>query len=292
VKVLSGLAVTRLSHGTAVAFGISESGRTLQQRLVAASDHAFLVARDPMTRMGFYADAASSIGVRQSVGRFGITLTSERGHVYQPGADPRLFQPRYGVDSLTIDRRFGRALVTLGATRLAEEQTVLGAQLGGAVGTGGGTSWFADAGARYDLGHGWSLDGSYRRGWTSMPGLGGLAQNGRLATDAWSFDVARDNAFRPGDSIAVRIMQPLRVRSGGLDLIVPVSYDYSTLTASYQGQFFNLGPTGREIDLEAVYGVPFLSGQLTANAFARRQPGNIAALAPDVGGALRFSVDF
>jgi hypothetical protein len=292
VKVLSGLAVTRLSHRTAVAFGISESGRSLQQRLVAAADHAFLVARDPMTRMGFYANAASSVGVRQSVGRAGVTLTSERGHVFDAWADPRLAQPRYGIDALTLDRRFGHALVTLGATRLAEQQTVLGAHLTGPAGAGGATSWFVDAGGRYDLGHSWQLGAAYRRGWTSMPGVGGLARSGRLSTEAWSFDVAKENALRPGDSFAIRLMQPLRVRSGGLALNVPVSYDYSTLTASYESQFFNLAPTGREIDLEAVYGVPFLGGQLTANAYARRQPGNIAALAPDVGGAFRFSVRY
>jgi len=292
VKVMSGLALTHLSRHTAIAFGISESGRTLQQRLVAAADHAFIVARDPMTRMGFYANAASSLGVRQSVGRLGITLTSERGHVYEPWADPRLAQPRYGIDSLTLDRRFGRALVTLGASRLTEQQTVLGAQLGGPVGAGGATSWFVDAGSRYDLGHGWQLGANYRRGWTSMPGLGGLARDGRLSTDAWSFDLAKDDAFRPGDSLAIRLMQPLRVRSGGLNLVVPVSYDYSTLTAGYENQVFNLTPSGREIDLEAVYGVPFLGGRLTANAYARRQPGNIAALAPDIGTALRFSVGF
>ena len=87
-------------------------------------------------------------------------------------------------------------------------------------------------------------------------------------------------------------MQPLRVRSGGLALNVPVSYDYSTLTAAYESQLFNLAPTGREVDVEAVYGLPLFGGQITANAFVRRQPGNIAALSPDLGSAIRFSLGF
>jgi hypothetical protein len=226
------------------------------------------------------------------MGRLGVTVTSERGHVFEPWADPRLQQPRYGVDSLTLDRRFGRALLNLGASRLAEQQTVLGARLSGPVAAGGGTSWFVDAGGRYDLGRGWGIGANYRRGWTSMTGAGALAQGGRLSTDAWSFDIAREGAFRPGDSFAIRVMQPLRVRSGGLDLNVPVSYDYSTLTAGYESRFFNLAPTGREIDVEAVYGMRMLGGRLTANAFARRQPGNIAALSPDVGAAMRFTLGF
>ena len=87
-------------------------------------------------------------------------------------------------------------------------------------------------------------------------------------------------------------MQPLRVRSGGLALSVPVSYDYSTRSAGYESRFFNLAPTGREIDVEAVYGVAAFGGRLSANAFARRQPGNIAALSPDLGAAIRFSLGF
>jgi hypothetical protein len=245
-----------------------------------------------MTRMGFSGGASSSLGVRQAVGRFGITLTSERGHVYQPWADQRIVQPRYRVDALSLDRRFGRALVTFGASRLAEEQTVLGAHFSGPVGTGGATSWFLDTGAHYALGRGWGLAANYRRGWTAMPGQSGLARSGRLTTDAWSFDIAKEGAFRGGDSFALRIMQPLRVRSGGIALNVPVSYDYATLTAGYESRLFSLAPTGREIDVEAVYGLPWLGGRLTANAFARRQPGNIAALSPDLGGAMRFTLGF
>ena len=105
-------------------------------------------------------------------------------------------------------------------------------------------------------------------------------------------NIAKESAFRPGDSFALRVMQPLRVRSGGLALSVPVSYDYSTLAAGYESRFFNLAPTGRELDVEAVYGVTALGGRLTANAFVRRQPGNIAALSPDVGAAMRFSLGF
>ena len=167
-----------------------------------------------------------------------------------------------------------------------------GARLTGLAGAGGATSWFVDAGSRYDFGHGWGIGANYRRGWTSMPGAGGLSQGGRLSTDAWSFDIAKEGAFRPGDSFALRIMQPLRVRSGGLALSVPVSYDYSTLSAGYESRFFNLAPTGHEIDVEAVYGTHLLGGQITGNAFVRRQPGNIAALSPDVGAAIRFTLGF
>jgi hypothetical protein len=89
-------------------------------------------------------------------------------------------------------------------------------------------------------------------------------------------------------------MQPLRVRSGGLDLNVPASYSYDTLSAGYESRFFNLAPTGREIDLEAAYGFGLFggAGHLGANAFARRHPGNVAGIDPDLGAAIRFTLGF
>jgi hypothetical protein len=144
-----------------------------------------------------------------------------------------------------------------------------------------------------DLGRGWGIQAAYRRGWTSTSGLGGgLAQGGNLSTDAWRFDIAKVNALRPGDRFALRLMQPLRVRSGGLGLHVPVSYSYDTLSAGYEDRFFNLAPTGREIDLEAAYGTRLWGGNLTANAFVRREPGHIEAMKDDYGAAIRFTLGF
>lgn len=291
-RVLSGLAISRLSPGTAVALGISESGKTLQQRLAGAEQGAFLVARDPMTRMGFYGDAAGSLGVRHLLGRVGLTATAERGRVYQPGLNRAIVEPRYSIGSLAMDHRLGPVTLTLTGTRLTEERTVLGASFSDALGGGGSTSWFADAAASLRLAGGWSANAAYRRGTTSLGGAGGIAQGGRLSTEAWSFDVSKSGALFGGDRIALRLMQPLRVRSGGFNLAVPVSYDYATLRAGYDNRFFNLAPTGREIDLEAAYGVRLLGGEFSGNAFARRQPGNIAALRPDLGGAFRFTRGF
>ncbi len=87
-------------------------------------------------------------------------------------------------------------------------------------------------------------------------------------------------------------MQPLRVRSGGLDLNMPVSYDYSDGSVGYERRFFNLSPTGREIDVEAAYGLGLWRGHLSANAFLRREPGHIEALGDDLGGAIRLTLGF
>ena len=294
-RVLSGIALTRLGPKTAVAIGLAESGKTLERRLTGHYKDAFLVARDPMSRVGFQDDAAGSFGARRRLGRIGLTVTAERGEVFQPGFDRSVVQPRYQIGALSLDRRFGRVRLSLGASRLEEEATVLGARFSPTIGVGGGTTWFADAGASFDLGRGWDAHAAYRRGWTTTAGAGGgLAQGGRMVTDAWALDLGKSGALRPGDRFALRLMQPLRVRSGGLDLRVPVSYSYDTLSAGYEDRFFNLAPTGREIDLEAAYGFDLLggAGHLSANAFVRRDPDNVAAIKDDLGAAIRFTLGF
>jgi hypothetical protein len=293
-RVLSGIAISRLSPRLSLALGLAESGKTLERRLAGRYQDAFLVARDPMSRMGFQGDAAGALGVRHRLGRIGVTVTAERGEVLQPGFDRSIVQPRYGIFSIAADRRVGRARLSLGVTRLDEQSTVFGARFAPLIGVGGATSGFADAGATVTLGHGWDASAGYRLGWTSVPAAAGLAQSGQLATDAWSLDLARTGALRQGDRFALRVMQPLRVRSGGFDLNVPVSYSYDTLSAGYESRFFNLAPTGREIDLEAAYGFDLLAGagHLSGNAFARRQPGNIAAMDSDLGAAIRFTLGF
>jgi hypothetical protein len=293
-RVVSGIAISRLSPRLSMALGLAESGKTLERRLTGHHRDAFLVAQDPMSRMGFQGDSAGALGVRHRLGRIGLTVTAERGEVLQPGFDRSVVQPRYGIISLAADRRIGPARLSVGATRLDEESTVFGARFSPLIGAGGGTSWFADAGASVGLGGGWDASIGYRLGWTAVPAAAGLARDGRLKSDAWSIDLGKSGAFRPGDRFALRLMQPLRVRSGGFDLNVPVSYSYDTLSAGYESRFLNLAPTGREIDLEAAYGIDLLAGagHLSANAFARRHPGNMADMDPDLGAAIRFTLGF
>jgi hypothetical protein len=291
-KAVAGMALSRLTPRTAIAFGFSESARTLQQRLSGQDGNAFLVARDPLSRNGFHADAASAVGLRHQLGSIGLTLTGERGEVFTPGLRARIAEPGYSLSGVTLDRRFGRARVSIGASRLDEAGTTLGGRFSSAFASGGATSAFLDAGTSFDLGRGWSAAGSYRRGWTRMAASGALVDQGRLSTDAWAFDLARQDAFASGDVLAFRMTQPLRVRSGGFDLSVPVSYDYSTGAVGYEQRAFNLAPTGRELDYELAYSRQAFGGRLGANLFLRSDPGHIEAADTDLGAAVRFTLGF
>jgi len=288
-RALASHVLSRIGPRTAIAFGISESGRTLQRRLQQAETLPFLVARDPMERAGFYTDGGASFGIRHDLGGIGLTLTGERGEVEQFALREGLPAPTYRLAALTLDRRFGPAFLTLGATRLDETETVLGGRF--SLAPGGATSWFLDGTARVELGAGWRTGARWRRGWTRMPGGNGLVSGGYLRTDTWSFDLARGDAFRRGDELALRVMQPLRVRSGGYALDVPVSYDYATLGVGYERRMFSLAPTGREINVEAAYRIGLFGDRatLTANAYYRRQPGHVAAMPGDYGLALRLA---
>jgi hypothetical protein len=201
-----------------------------------------------------------------------------------------LGKPGYSVGSFTLDRKVGPALVSLGASQLKEESTILGGRFSSAFSSGGSSTTFVDGTIDANLGNGWGAFASYRRGWTAMPGTGALVDSGRLQTEAFAFDISKSGALTGGDRFAFRIMQPLRVSRGGFELNVPVSYDYSTGGVGYEQRFFNLAPTGREIDYEAAYSVGLLGGNLGLNAFLRTDPGHVAAMPNDVGAAIRFTL--
>jgi hypothetical protein len=289
-RAVAGTAISRLTPKTALAFGFSQSGQMLRQQLAGRWDNAFLVARDATSRAGFHPDADTSIGLRHHLGPLALTVTSERGKVHMPGLGHRLDRPAYKLDSLTFDRKMGPARFSLGASRLSERATILGARFSPVLSNGGSRTLFADGTASLDLGSGLEAYASYRRGWTSMPGTGSLVEKGRLRTEAFAFDVSRTGMFAAGDKLAFRVMQPLRVASGGFDLDMPVGYDYSTGAARFERRFFNLAPTGREIDYEVAYGLGLLGGRVDLNAFLRTDPGHIQTMKNDMGAAIRFTL--
>jgi hypothetical protein len=290
-KAIAATAVGRLSAKTAVAFGFSESGRALQQRLSHQHGNAFLVARDPADN-GFHARPGSSVGLRHDFGPLAFTMTSEGGEVYNRYAAQRFERSAYRANALFVDRKLGRMRLAFGGSLLDEEATILGGRSSSAFSNAGSASWFADGAASLNFGRGWGAYASYRHGWTSIRGGEGLVQGGRLSTNAFAFDLTKTGAFARSDKIGLRIMQPLRVRSGGFDINLPVSYDYATSKVGYEDRFLNLAPTGREMNYELSYGTRVLRGNVAANAFLRTDAGHIEWMKNDIGGALRFTLGF
>jgi subtilisin family serine protease len=293
-RAIAGMVTQRVGTRTAVAFGFAEGSSALTANLVGAAEPAFLVAGETM---GFAAQPRSAGAVRHDLGGIGITAGIESGNVVT--RDPLLLgspasyrRAPYEKVTIALDRRFGALGTTLVATSLAEQDTLLGARFDGGLGAARATTRFVDASARWSLGGGWSLGGSARRGWTDAALRGGFSGKGALVTTAYAVDIGKDGVFG-GDSIGLRLAQPLRVVRGGIDYLLPTNYDYATRSVdAYTAQFLNLAPTGREIVVEGRYRILTPGGDLQTNLFWRRDPGNVAAQPDDYGLALRYGIGF
>jgi hypothetical protein len=250
------------------------------------------VARNPIDRSGFQAVAPNSIGIRHMGGALGFTVTSEAGEIWDGGVRRHPRKTGYRIGSVAADRSVGPATLSIGLSRLDEESTVFGGRVNPLGSGAGANSYFVDVAASARLSRGWGISGTVRRGWTSLPGSGELMSGGRLATDAWSVDFSKTDFVRNGDKIALRVMQPLRVHSGGFNMTLPTSYDYATRSAGFEKRFFNLAPKGREIDVEMAYSLNLRGGYFGFNAFYRNDPGHIEAARADLGAAVRLALGF
>jgi hypothetical protein len=296
-RMLAATVSGRLGSKAQFAIGASETGNTLTARLAGRDEPAFLVARDPLHSAGFDVDVTGSAAVRQSLGRWGISLAQEQGQVLSRRdtqfAALKWDEQRSGYwrTTLGLDRSFGNLRAGLSLTRLSERDTVLGARFSGGLGAARADSNFVDLGLRYDISEGWSLGGSMRQGWTKAKLRSGVQGSGSIRTNAFAADIGKDGILARDDSFGFRVAQPLRVASGGIGIALPADWDYSTMAVSaWDKGFINLAPQGREIDYELRYSWPLLGGDLSSNLFLRRNPGNYAAMPSDKGGAVRLTL--
>lgn len=285
-RLVAGAAVARLDKTTAIAFGFSQSARSLERRLSGAESGAFLIAKDVAGEPGFSTVRSNSLAVRHQFGGTGVTFAGESGDVWQSLPTTSFASP-YRYVSASVDRQIGRNRVAVGLGRLQESNTLLGGYTSAALGGGGSGTSFLDVETRHDFGGGWSTGLSARRGWTSFSG-------GNFETGAYGFDLTKSGLFANGDQFGLRIAQPLRVEHGGFAMLLPTAYDYTTGTATNSISRFSLTPSGREVDAELSYGMGVFgdAGWLGGNVYVRRQPGHIADAPNDVGAVMRFSFRF
>ncbi|QIG82024.1 S8 family serine peptidase [Sphingosinithalassobacter tenebrarum] len=298
-RLLAASVTGRLGSDLQYALGASESGGALTARLAGRAEPAFLIAGDPATGSGFESDSGTAVALRHRIGSWGLSVAAEYGDVRTRAlaTEPDLLRRRerlaYDRMTVALDRRFGGLRIGVTGSRLHEEDSVLGARFGGALGAAGADSWFLDLAARQSLGDGFTFGASWRQGWTQARLRGGIIGSGAIRTDGFAADIGKRGVFGRGDQLGLRVSQPLRVRDGGLDLTLPAGWDYASESVNaWSHQRVNLAPEGREIDVEASYSARFFGGDWGANLFWRRDPGNIAAMPDDVGGAVRFNISF
>ena len=284
-RLIAGSAVAQLDSKTKASFGFSQGAKSIERQLTDAEAGAFLIARDVSGDPGFQAERGTSVAFRRNLGFAGLTVSAEQGKIYRE-VDATGIEEPYRWTGVTLDRRFGDNMwASVGVSRLEEKDTLLGGRFGSLYGTNSSSSTFLDLEARRGIGNGWLATVMARRGWTDFDG-------GKLQTGAYSFDLAKHGLLNGSDRFGMRISQPLRVEGGGMSMLLPTGYDYATGIATRSVEYLSFSPTGREIDAELSYSTGLGRGWLGANVFARRQPGHVAAADPDLGAAIRYSLDF
>jgi Subtilase family len=294
-RALAGSVVTKLGPRTSFALGISTSGLALARNGEGHRSPAFLMGRAAGDGLGFDSRAKGGLALIQKVAGFTISAAAESGTArLWDSAGDRLARPgwrgyRYGAASIGAARSLGPLRLGLRGTWLDEAETILGGKLGSLYSAGGAQSWFADARADWQAGPRLNFSTAWRQG--GMRIAGGNLHPGAdwVQSNAWSFDATRTSLIKAGDEVSLRIAQPLRISRGHLSLLLPTSYDYATLTTGYGTGALNLAPTGREIDVEALYARALWGGQISGNFYLRRDPGNIDHAPNDIGVALRFT---
>lgn len=284
-KLVAGSVIAALDKETKAALGFSESAYRMASRMAEIDTGAFLVAREGLGDVGFAASPGQSMAVRRDLGPVALTLSSESGAHFSRLANDG-YEARYRLDSVALDRpTVAGGRIRLGLSMLDERETLLGGRLSPALGDdgNGAQTRFVDLTLSQPLGDHFALGLSARRGDTVFGG-------GRFATGSYALDLTRRHLFEDGDRLGVRVSQPLRIEQGGLDLLLPQSWDWRTESATMGMQRLSLAPSGRELVGEVAYGRPWLGGRLDLNAYYRRQPGHVAAADGDIGAAIRFSL--
>ena len=104
--------------------------------------------------------------------------------------------------------------------------------------------------------------------------------------------MTRTGVTSSADSLSLRLSQPLRVESGGLNFNLPVDYSYDTLQPTFALVPLALVPHGRELDAELIWRSPLWRGSAMVSLFYRRDPGHYAVLRDDKGLAVSWGKSF
>jgi subtilisin family serine protease len=187
-----------------------------------------------------------------------------------------------------------RAGVTLGL--VDEDGSVLGSlgTSGLTLGTGATTMVFG-ADGRWALSPHVSIGAQLLGGRTQIEaGRASLiSQVDGLWLSSGALDISATHLFGFGDSLALRVSQPLRAEAGTALLAVPVSYDYWTGDAGYDQRRASLAADGRELAFELSYGRPLAHvGWMQVNLFHRLEPGHVAAAPADSGALVQLKTRF
>lgn len=299
-RVLAARAAARIAPGTQIAFATREGAHGLTAQLRGTRQPAFYIAGEAASDSGFQRQSEIAAVLRREIGATGVSVSAESGALWlgnrRLAAEVLTGSPRerfplrsFGV---ALDRTFRGVEATFGASWLDEDATVLGAFLSPTFGARGADTLFLDAAGAVEMAPGWRLAAGWRQGWTRARSGGVIAGGAPFVSNGWHIDLSARDALLAGDTLALRLSQPLRVADGGIALLLPVGYDYATRAAEYGMRFLSFAPTGREIDAELAWRGLLWGGEAGASLFYRIDPGHYAQMPADQGVAASWSRRF
>lgn len=241
---------------------------------IASAPVALRVVTDYQLRGGWSVGIAAARDDRQ----FNQTTTAEF-------SEATLVQSAASV-SWRSERLALRSMV--GVVR--EDGQIFGTQANrGALSLGtGATTRFAQVAVTASLGARWHFDadaayGSARLGDNGLQSL--LSATGTIPLTSWSAQLRTSSLLKASDAFALTLRQPQRVEGG-----VATLASLPTLQAANAA--FSLAPDGRQIDVEAAYGVTLPGfATLSANVLMRRDAGHVAGQ-NDMAGLVRLTSRF
>jgi len=288
-----------LSEGSRLAFGY---GRGAEAVLAAVSgdrgaEMPFLSVGDRVGEsLGVAAAPPVSTALGMPLGGWRLGMAASRTTLDRDDRGSPLVAEGEAVirtvkSQLTRPVAWGELGLTLGW--MEESGSVLGARSAAAFGfRAGARTVTAGLSARAHLGPRWSLAADAALGRTRLDAAPGalLAPEGDVWTSSWQLSLSGEGLWRPQDSFGLLLAQPLRVERAVASLTLPTDYAYDTGATGYRAARLNLAPTGREIDIEAVYALPLAeSASMAVHGFHRFDAGHDAAGRDDAGIILRLT---
>jgi hypothetical protein len=220
-RVLAARVVAHLTPGATLAMAFAQGSDGLTAQLQGQSRPAFLIATNPLEDTGFVRTGQSALAVRHQLGAWGLTVSAENGRTqlstpWHQGAIPAALQKRDNATRLAmaVDRRFGTVETSFGASWMSEDHTLLGARLADTFGAQGADSLFLDSSLGWRPEGGWYLGAAWRQAFTHARGGTLIGSGSRLTSYGWAVDAGMINALMWGDSLSLRVSQPLRVARG------------------------------------------------------------------------------
>jgi len=176
-----------------------------------------------------------------------------------------------------------------------EENTLLGGRMDGAFAIAGNTpTWFYNFSGQMPLEEGIKLFGEYNFGITYAEAattsiLEGISD---IKSTSFALGVSFTDRLYDGDSLTLKIAQPLRAESGSATFDLPVARDIAG-NIYRSREAISLSPSGREIDLGVFYDTPYKgNSSLNLGAIYRMQPDHNKYAEPDSVFMVKYRLGF